>query len=133
MLHLKPDDVPPAVPGKEPVGVGRGQPEFPEVVVDGELNAFEGAGHINGAGLVEQLVDAGVLCGVVRAVDCRGLLFFVRFPGLFHGEYGQHEPFFIGQGHGLAGGERFGQGPVHVEADGDGPEGAVGQAHVLKT
>ena len=60
MLHLKPDDVPPAVPGKEPVGVGRGQPEFPEVVVDGELNAFEGAGHINGAGLVEQLVDAGL-------------------------------------------------------------------------
>jgi len=33
--------------------------------------------------------DAGVLCGVIRAVDGRGLLFFIRFPYLFDGEDGR--------------------------------------------
>ncbi len=108
-----------------------GVPQGLEFKVHRQLDPLQGAADVSVLHLFVEITHAGVLVGG-GAVHRLGLAALVRLPDVPHLEHGGHEALGIAQGDAQAGLQLGGKGRGHVQHDGHGPEGAVGQAHVVQ-
>ena len=106
-------------------------PQGLEFVVHRQLDALQGATDVGVLHLFVEIAHTGV---PVRGGAVHGLGFatLVRLPDIPHLEHGGHEALGVAQGDAQAGLEFAGEGGGYVQHDGHGPEGTVGQAHVVQ-
>ncbi len=122
---VKPDDIPPAVLGEAPVGLGRGQSEFNKVVMQGRMQALQGPADIGGGEPVVETEHRRMLEFVVRPIDGRGLPALVRLPDVRDMHHGQEKAFGVAQGEVLARCQGLAQLFRDIQADRDGPDRTV--------
>ncbi len=123
---LEGNDLLPALLGEVGSDLGRGLAEFDEVVVWWDTDDFELAGGVV-ARLAVQIGDGGVL-GVGRAVGPFGLGLLVVCVDFLDMEEGEQVAVDVSEGQRLAFGHSLGG--IDGQGDRQGPEGAVGQAHL---
>ena len=108
----------------------RGVAAGAEVVVNGLLDADNGAAEVDLAGVVVQVVDSGVGV-VVCAKDLLGLFCLVRLPAVGDGHGGEDHAFLVAQCDVLAQFQRCCEVFADVQRDWHRPERAVCKAHVV--
>jgi hypothetical protein len=110
--------------------LGRCLAQGPEVVVQGQLGALQPAGQVHRVGAVQQVPDAGVL-RVGGAEHSLGLGVPVGPVELGHVDGGEDHALGVAQHDRRPGGDTGGELLGHVQRDGHGPQGPVGQAHLV--
>jgi len=127
---LKGDNAAPAIAPEALAQFGGGQAQMREIVVPRQVQRLHAATDIHRVTVLAQPVH-GRVGRIAGPEHLLGLMLAIGAPDVVDGQDRQNDPLGIAQGDARTGAEGFGECLADIQRDWHGPEGAIGQAHVI--